>query len=44
MFVGATLFAIGHQVFMMWVSENPNSDPLALQDEPIELGQVVAKT
>jgi predicted PurR-regulated permease PerM len=44
MFVGATLFAIGHQVFMMWLSENPNSDPVALQDEAIELGQVAAKT
>ncbi len=44
MFVGATLFAIGHQVFMMWVTEHPNSDPVVSKDEAIELGQVVAKT
>ena len=44
MFVGATLFAIGHQVFMMWVSEHPNSDPVVLQDEAIELGHGVSTT
>jgi len=44
MFVGATLFAIGHQVFMIWVTENPNSAPEVLQNEAVELGQVAAKT
>ena len=27
MFVGATLFAIGHQVFMGWVADNPDAEP-----------------
>src|SRR5688572_30067796 len=44
LFVGATLFAIGHQVFMIWVTENPNSAPEVLQNEAVELGQVAAKT
>jgi predicted PurR-regulated permease PerM len=37
MFVGATLFAIGHQIFMGWVSENPNADPAISPDEASEL-------
>ena len=37
MFVGATLFALGHQIFMGWVTDNPNSDPAVLQDEATEL-------
>jgi len=38
MFVGATLFALGHQIFMGWVSDDPNADAVALHDEAIELG------
>ncbi|HKO63248.1 MAG TPA: AI-2E family transporter [Pyrinomonadaceae bacterium] len=44
MFVGATLFAIGHQVFMMWLNEKSNLDPVVSQAEAIELGQAAAKT
>ncbi|HEY5885114.1 MAG TPA: AI-2E family transporter [Pyrinomonadaceae bacterium] len=44
MFVGATLFAIGHQVFMMWLTETPNSAPVVSQAEATELGHVAAKT
>jgi predicted PurR-regulated permease PerM len=43
MFVGATLFALGHQIFMGWVSDNPNPDPAVLQNEATELGHVAAK-
>jgi predicted PurR-regulated permease PerM len=44
MFVGATLFALGHQIFMGWVSDNPNSEPVVLQNEATELAHVAAKT
>ena len=44
MFVGATLFALGHQIFMGWVTDDPNADPAVLQDEAAELGQAAAKT
>jgi predicted PurR-regulated permease PerM len=44
MFVGATLFALGHQIFMGWVSENPKSDPAVLQDEAPELAHAAGKT
>jgi predicted PurR-regulated permease PerM len=43
MFVGATLFALGHQIFMGWVADNPNSDPAVLKDEASEVAQVAAK-
>ena len=43
MFVGATLFALGHQIFMGWLSENPNSDPAVVQDEANDLSPVAAK-
>jgi predicted PurR-regulated permease PerM len=33
MFVGATLFALGHQIFMGWVSDDPNAE------DAIELSQ-----
>jgi predicted PurR-regulated permease PerM len=33
MFVGATLFALGHQIFMGWVNENSNSETAALPEE-----------
>lgn len=43
MFVGATLFALGHQIFMGWVADDPNSDPPVLEDEGTEPGHVAAK-
>ena len=33
MFVGATLFALGHQIFMGWVADNPQADAAVLADE-----------
>ena len=33
MFVGATLFALGHQIFMGWVADNPHADAAVLEDE-----------
>jgi len=44
MFVGATLFALGHQIFMSWVADNPHSDPAALPNEAVEMGRAAAKT
>jgi predicted PurR-regulated permease PerM len=44
MFVGATLFALGHQIFMGWVTDNPDSDPAVLQNEATEVAHVAAKT
>jgi predicted PurR-regulated permease PerM len=44
MFVGATLFALGHQIFMGWVSDDPNANSAVLQDEAAELSQAAAKT
>ena len=42
MFVGATLFALGHQIFMGWVTEGQES--AVLENEVTELGRVAAKT
>ena len=44
MFVGATLFALGHQIFMGWVADNPHSDPAVLPNEAVEMGRAAAKT
>ena len=44
MFVGATLFALGHQIFMGWVTDNPNADPAVLQSEETAPGSVGPKT
>ena len=43
MFVGATLLAIGYQIFMGWVAV-PNSDLAVSQNEATELGDVAPKT
>jgi predicted PurR-regulated permease PerM len=43
MFVGATLFALGHQIFMGWVTDNPNSEPVVLPDEASDVGRAAAK-
>jgi predicted PurR-regulated permease PerM len=37
MFVGATLLALGYQIFMAWVANSPNSDQAVSQDEETEL-------
>ena len=42
MFVGATLFALGHQIFMGWVTDNPEADPTVLQSETAPVGRVAA--
>ena len=44
MFVGATLFALGHQIFMGWVADNPHSEPAVLPNEAVEMGRAAAKT
>jgi predicted PurR-regulated permease PerM len=44
MFVGATLFALGHQLFMGWLKETPDSEPEAVSTEPAEMAQAAAKT
>jgi predicted PurR-regulated permease PerM len=33
MFVGATLLALGYQIFMLWVAERPHSDPAEAKQE-----------
>jgi predicted PurR-regulated permease PerM len=43
MFVGATLFALGHQIFMGWVADDPHAEPAASENEATEPGQVAAK-
>ena len=44
MFVGATLFALGHQIFMGWVTDDPHADPAGSEDKAAELSQAAAKT
>jgi predicted PurR-regulated permease PerM len=44
MFVGATLFALGHQIFMGWVSDNPKLGSASVTKRSSEVGQVAAKT
>jgi predicted PurR-regulated permease PerM len=44
MFVGATLFALGHQIFMGWVSDKSNSAPAVLPDVAPAVAHVAAKT
>ncbi|MCM3904332.1 MAG: AI-2E family transporter [Pyrinomonadaceae bacterium] len=43
MFVGATLLAIGYQIFTGWVA-GPNSDSAVSQNEATELGDVAPNT
>jgi len=38
------LFALGHQIFMAWVTESPESDPAGLQNEAAKVAHVAAKT
>jgi predicted PurR-regulated permease PerM len=43
MFVGATLFALGHQIFMGWVTNSPDLDPAVQQNEATEVGHLKAR-
>jgi len=44
MFVGATLLALGYQIFMGWIATSPNSDPAVSQKEETGLGHIGPKT
>jgi predicted PurR-regulated permease PerM len=44
MFVGATLLALGYQIFMGWIATSPNSDPVVSQNEETGLGNIGPKT
>ena len=44
MFVGATLLALGYQIFMAWVGNSPNSDQAGSQNEETELSNVRPET
>jgi predicted PurR-regulated permease PerM len=44
MFVGATLLALGYQIFMGWIATSPNSDPAVSQKEETGLGNIGPKT
>lgn len=44
MFVGATLLALGYQIFVGWIAINPNSDPAVSQNAQTEPGAAVPKT
>jgi predicted PurR-regulated permease PerM len=44
MFVGATLLALGYQIFMGWIATSPNSDPPVSQDQETGLGNIGPKT
>jgi predicted PurR-regulated permease PerM len=34
MFIGATVLALGYQIFMRWVADNPERARLTAQDGP----------
>jgi len=34
MFVGATLLALGYQIFMGWVAANPDAGPVRAESDP----------
>jgi predicted PurR-regulated permease PerM len=44
MFVGATLLALGYQIFMGWVAGNPNSGPAVSHNEETGVGNIGPKT
>ena len=44
MFVGATLLALGYQIFMGWIATSPNSDPALSQNEETGPGNIGPKT
>jgi predicted PurR-regulated permease PerM len=44
MFVGATLLALGYQIFMGWIATSPNSDPAVSQNEETGRGNIGPKT
>lgn len=44
MFVGATLLALGYQIFTGWIATSPNSDPAVSQNEETGPGNIGPKT
>ena len=42
MFVGATLLALGYQIFMGWIATSPNSDPAVSQNEETGVAHAAA--
>ena len=44
MFVGATLLALGYQIFMGWIATSPNSDPAVSQNEETGPSNIEPKT
>jgi predicted PurR-regulated permease PerM len=44
MFVGATLLALGYQIFMGWVATDPNSGPAVSHNEETGRGNIGPKT
>jgi len=44
MFVGATLLALGYQIFMGWIATSPNLDPAVSQNEETGPGNIEPKT
>ena len=44
MFVGATLLALGYQIFMGWIATSPNSDPAVSQNEETGPGNIGPRT
>ena len=44
MFVGATMLALGHQLFMGWLKETHESGPAGLQTEPAEMCDGYSRT
>ena len=44
MFVGATVLALGYQIFMDWVATKPDADPEVSQHDPSDPGDAGPKT
>ena len=44
MFVGATLLALGYQIFMGWITTSPNSDPAVSQNKETGPDNIGPKT
>jgi len=44
MFVGATLLALGYQIFMGWIATGPNSDPAVSQNDETGVDNLEPRT
>ncbi|HEY2294545.1 MAG TPA: AI-2E family transporter, partial [Thermoanaerobaculia bacterium] len=44
MFVGATVLALGYEIFKGWVTANPDDDAVIPRNEPIQQGESEAET